>query len=211
MEFKTKYDWSDITLSQIQEINSLPKFDNKLDGMIEQLSILTDNDPYDIRKLPVDDMIKEFNKWDFINETPKGKEIKTIKVNKIKYGLIEFNKMSLAQLVDIEEYASEGIMDNAHKILSVLYLPYKNLFSKKLKEYEPNMDFADSLKSITLDKLYPTLVFFYHIVQVYLNNSQQSLENQLKQMETEMTKEERKQLGTVKRKLKNVLKENGIG
>jgi hypothetical protein len=211
MKFKSRYNWSDIKLYQIQEIDTLPEFDSKLDMMIEQLSILTDTDPYDIKKLPIEEMVSEFNKWEFINETPKPNAIEKIKVNGVSYGLVKFDEMSLSQLVDIEEYASDGIIKNAHKILSVLYLPYKNKLSKKLKPYEPNKELEEGLKSVTLDKIYPTLVFFYLIVQTYLNASQQSLEKKLNEIVPMMTKEERKQLGTLRQRLKKKLDKSGIG
>lgn len=214
MKLKSRYDWSDIKLYQIQEIDTLPEFDSKLDMMIEQLSILTDTDPYEIKKLPVDDMVSEFEKWEFINETPQPKAHEKIKVNGVKYKLIDFDKMSLAQLVDIEEYVSDGIIKNAHKILSVLYLPYKNILSKELKPYQPNKELEEGIKSVTLDVLYPTLVFFYHIVQIYLVGLEQSLDKEetiKTMMKMELTKEERKQLETLRQKLKTGLEQSGIG
>jgi hypothetical protein len=36
--------------------------------------------------------------------------------------------MTLAQMVDIEEYYKAGLMNNVHKILSVLYLPSKEVY-----------------------------------------------------------------------------------
>jgi hypothetical protein len=211
MKIRSRYDWSDIQLYQIQEIDTLPDYDSKLDMMIEQLSILIDTDPYEVKKLPIEEMVKEFKKWEFINETPEPKAHEKIKVNGVKYKLVDFDNMSLAQLVDIEEYVSDGIIKNAHKILSVLYLPYKNILSNELKNYEPNKELEEGLKSLTLDILYPTLVFFYHIVQVYLEGSQQSLEMRMDKMAPMMTKEERKQLGTLRQKLRIELEKSGIG
>ncbi len=211
MKIRSRYDWSDIKLYQIQEIDTLPDYDSKLDMMIEQLSILIDTDPYEVKKLPVEEMVREFKKWEFINETPEPKAHEKIKVNGVKYKLVDFDNMSLAQLVDIEEYVSDGIIKNAHKILSVLYLPYKNILSNELKNYEPNKELEEGLKSLTLDILYPTLVFFYHIVQVYLEGSQQSLEKRMDKMAPMMTQEERKQLGTLRQKLRIELEKNGIG
>ncbi len=211
MKIRSRYDWSDIQLYQIQEIDTLPDYDSKLDMMIEQLSILIDTDPYEVKKLPIEEMVKEFKKWEFINETPEPKAHEKIKVNGVKYKLVDFDKMSLAQLVDIEEYVSDGIIKNAHKILSVLYLPYKNILSNELKNYEPNKELEEGLKSLTLDILYPTLVFFYHIVQVYLEGSQQSLEMKIDKLAPMMTKEERKQLGTLRQKLRIELEKSGIG
>ena len=211
MKIRSRYDWSDIKLYQIQEIDTLPDYDSKLDMMIEQLSILIDTDPYEVKKLPIEDMVREFKKWEFINETPEPKAHEKIKVNGVKYKLVDFDNMSLAQLVDIEEYVSDGIIKNAHKILSVLYLPYKNILSNELKNYEPNKELEEGLKSLTLDILYPTLVFFYHIVQVYLEGSQQSLEKRIDKMAPMMTQKERKQLGTLRQKLRIELEKNGIG
>lgn len=215
MKLKERYDWSDVTLAQMQEINTLPENMDKLDNMIEQLSILTDTDPFDIKRMPVDDMVKEFEKWSFINEQPQPKENKKIKVNGKNYYLIDLNKMSLGQLVDIEEYASEGVIENAHKILSVLYQPKKNIFSKELKEYEPNKELEEGIKYLTLDVIYPTLLFFYLIVQTYLTVLEASLDKEKEVMkmmeEMELTKEEEKQLEMLKQKLNKELDKSGIG
>ena len=136
MKLKTK-SWVDINLRQLQEIESLPTYDDDLDLMINQVSILNDVDSNTIENMPLVDLVEEFNQWGFLKELPKEKNNKVIKVGKTRLGFIELNKMSLAQLVDIEEYVADGLMKNMHKILSVLYIPVKS-YNYLTKSYTLN-------------------------------------------------------------------------
>jgi hypothetical protein len=172
--------WKDIRLYQLQEINSLPEFEDKLDMMIEYLSILLNVDVPHIENMPMKDLMAEFSKWDFLNVLPKEKEIKIIKIDGKKFGLIKFDEMSFAQLVDIEEYINDGgVIKNLHKILSVLYLPIDryNILTKKytLKSYEPSEEIQKGFLTLDMSILYPVALFFYRIVQVYLKTLVSSL------------------------------------
>jgi hypothetical protein len=180
MKLKTK-SWVDINLRQLQEIESLPTYDDDLDLMINQISILNDVDSNTIENMPLADLVEEFNQWGFLKELPKEKNNKVIKVGKTRLGFIELNKMSLAQLVDIEEYVSDGLMKNMHKILSVLYIPIKtyNYLTKSytLKEYSPDKERQELFLDLTMDLLYPQILFFCRIVKVYLDGFPDSSEH----------------------------------
>lgn len=180
MKLKTK-SWVDINLRQLQEIESLPTYDDDLDLMINQVSILNDVDSNTIENMPLVDLVEEFNQWGFLKELPKEKNNKVIKVGKTRLGFIELNKMSLAQLVDIEEYVSDGLMKNMHKILSVLYIPIKtyNYLTKSytLKEYSPDKGRQELFLDLTMDLLYPQILFFCRIVKVYLDGFPDSSEH----------------------------------
>jgi hypothetical protein len=167
--------WKDVKLYQMQELNALPEFDDKIDMMVEYLSILLNMDPSDIENMPVAEIFKEFERWKFLNELPKEKKIEIIKLNGKRYGLINFAEMTFAQLVDIEEYISNGgVIQNLHKILSVIYLPVDkyNVFTKRytLKPYEPSEEVEEAFQLLDMSILYPVALFFYRIVQNYLKN-----------------------------------------
>jgi len=63
--------WKDIKLSQLQEIHTLPEYEDKIDLMVNVLSILLDKDPYDIENMLVTDIFKEYDKMDILTRTPK--------------------------------------------------------------------------------------------------------------------------------------------
>jgi len=190
---KSKKNWSDITLGQIQEIDSLPKYDDEIDLIINYLSVIWNKDASYIENLPVTTIINGFEEWAFINDKPTSASTPIIKLKGKKYGAIELSTMTLAQMVDIEEYISEGLMLNLHKIFSVIYLPIKsfNPITKKYTtvEYQPSVERQDVFLGGTMDILYPQMLFFWSIVKIYLEDLQSSSKMKMRTIHTEMVKE----------------------
>lgn len=212
---KNKKDWSDIKLYQLQEIYTLPEYDDKIDLMVNVLSILLDKDVDDIENMVVDDIFKIYDEWSFIQTPPKEKQVPIIKVDGKRYGMIDLNKLTLAQYADIEEYLSEGeVFDNIHRVLSVLYLPVKkyNYITKKyeLEEYEPNEEREQMFKTVSMDVLYPVILFFYHIVKDYLIDLQHSLVQMKKEELMTMIYQEETLSEEQKNDIKKKLEESGI-
>lgn len=208
--------WKDIKLYQLQELNSLPEFDDKIDMMIEYLSILLNMDPSEIENMPINDLMIEFSKWEFLKELPKEKKIDIIKIKDNRFGLINFNEMSFAQMVDIEEYINDGgTIQNLHKILSVIYLPINkyNVFTKRytLKPYESSEELQKEFLTLDMSMLYPTALFFYHIVQTYLKNSALSLVQMKKEKMMKMISKEEELSQTQRQMLLKELEKYGIG
>lgn len=207
--------WADVTLSQIQEIESLPKFDNQIDTMVETLAILLDMDPSDVEDMNVNDIMSEYKKWEFLGQTPEPKQTPLIKIGGKRFGCVDFKEMTLAQMTDIEEYVSDGLMKNLHKIMAVIYLPVRkyNPITKKFKvgKYEGTDDRAELFQEITMDVFYPLALFFYHIVKSYLDDFQSSLvQTKMKEMMKEIQMDQK--LSEVQKvRLLNELKESGIG
>ena len=173
--------WKNITLRQSIELFNLKKeeFEDDLDYYLEQLSILEDIDIATLENLTPNEIVDKIKQYDFIKVLPKEKHINTIKINKRKYGFMEFNKLSLAQMIDIEEYVNEGITNNIHKIISVILLPIKkqNIFTKKyiLEEYVPSEERENDILDLDMEFVYSNLLFFYHIVNEFTNNLKDSL------------------------------------
>jgi hypothetical protein len=164
--------WKDVSLAQLQEIESLPKYDNELDMMLNYVSILLDKDSAEIENMIISDILEEFERWRFLSTKPKEKHQPIITLNGVKYGAVVLNELTLGQISDIEAYINEGLIENLHKVFSVLYLPIKsyNPITKKvvLEEYEPDKDRQNAFLHASMDILYPQMLFFYHIVKDYL-------------------------------------------
>lgn len=183
--------WKDVSLAQLQEIESLPKYDNELDMMLNYVSILLDKDSAEIENMIVSDILAEFERWRFLSTKPKEKHQPIITLNGVKYGAVVLNELTLGQISDIEAYITEGLIENLHKVFSVLYLPIKshNLITKKvvLEEYEPDKDRQNAFLNATMDILYPQMLFFYHIVKDYLQGILSYSEEEMTKMtDTEM-------------------------
>jgi len=207
--------WKDVKLRQLQEISLLGEFEDKTDEMISALSILLDKDPADIENMPVSDIHLEFNEWSFLNIKPEPKLIPIVKVNNREYGICDLSKITMAQLVDIEEYFSEGLIENLHKILSVIYLPIKR---KKwlgkgydVEKYKPSDERKEDFLDATMDVLYPTALFFFSGVMNYIKSSASSLMEEKKVMMEMMIYQEEGLSPEVKKEWLRKLKESGIG
>lgn len=165
--------WKDIKMKVGIELAELEEED-PLERIKLQMAILMDTDTGYIERLPTAAIIEFTKEYEFIGELPKEKLTKTIKWNGKRYGVVDFDKMSLAQFIDIEEYYNAGLLKNLHKILSVIYLPVKkwNPITKKytLEEYEPNTEREDMFLEMDMEFVWSTTLFFYRIGEVYINN-----------------------------------------
>jgi hypothetical protein len=185
---KKEKSWKDISLKMAIELIQLSP-ENDLDLIVERLAILKDKDPADIEKMSFDDISKEYKDWNFVGTLPEQRKDETFKWNGVRYGRVNFAKISLAQMVDIEEFYAMGFLENVHNILSILYLPVKsyNFITKKytLETYEFNQEVADSLLDIDFDFVYGNLLFFWTIARVYTSSLKDYL---IKKNQTEMMK-----------------------
>jgi len=212
--------WADVKLYQLQELEGLSEYENQIDLVVEQLSILMEMDPSEVQNMAVTDLMIEIDKWKFIKEKPiEAKRINLFKMEGKRFGFITLNELTLAQLVDIEFYVGDGLMKNAHKIMSILYLPVKkyNLITKKytLEEYSSDEDRQNLFKLVTMDVLYPQMLFFWNIVKIYLKDIESSFEMKMNKLTTnmEMNNMTMEQKQVMIQKLKNLqnLTKNGIG
>jgi len=215
--------WGDITLRKFQLIDGFEPSGDEIEDMLTQLSILTDKTLEELDNLSVKKLTNELTKYEFLKQVPDEKKIDVVEVGGKKFGLCDLNELTLAQFVDIETYVKGGLINNIHKIMSVLYLPIikQNLITKKyeLEPYETSEERETLLLEVGMDKIYPTLLFFYRIVKVYLTIIQLysiQMEEEKMMIMTAKVKMEMKgmneeQLRILNTKLNNVLENNGIG
>jgi hypothetical protein len=182
--------WDKIKLRTAIELISIDDTDiNELELIIKQLSILKDMDEWDIEKWTPSELLEEMKNWGFIKELPKPKLNKVFKYEGKEYHLCPFDKLSLAQMVDIEEYYKLGLRENLHKIMSVLFLTgSKNKLTGKIKfdEYEPDLEREEAILEQNMEFIWGNLLFFCNIEIAYMK----SIEVYLKE-------------GTMKKMMKN--------
>jgi hypothetical protein len=171
--------WKDITLRQAQELFALDPLDfiEDLQFEIEQLSILIDVDPSEIENWPSQKIIDSFKEYEFVKTLPKQQLTEEFVIEETTYKMTPLNELTLAQMVDIEELINLGIKQNIHRIISVIWLPID-------KPYEPDPKREELMLDVNLEVIYGNLLFFYHIVTIYINNTQVSL---MEMMTEEMT------------------------
>jgi hypothetical protein len=180
---KEQKSWKDITLEQGIELSQLD-IEDSWELVTNQMAIILDTTMDEIENKPVALVYEFINDYAFIKEMPPMKKLDHFKRNGKWYKLIDLSKMTLAQMVDIEEYYKAGLMNNVHKILSVLYLPAKkNIFGKwTIEEYIPDTERENVFLKMDMESIWGTTLFFYHGVVTYTKGLKDYLKVEEKKM-----------------------------
>ena len=86
IEIKNKT-WDDVTIGMWQELNAI-ETDSEVTRIIEQISILTDVDPAEIRKLKMREFAQMQSEASFIYTQPKAEVTIKFEIDGKKYGMI---------------------------------------------------------------------------------------------------------------------------
>ena len=174
MEIKLPISWEAVNLKQFAALQSkLQQEDtDAIERYIDIISILSNEKPSLIMKMPIDDLKKAIEYISFINELPKETRIKNIiEINGQTYrGIIDVTKLTAGQYIDIKTFCknSELIFENLANIMAVIYLEegqeYEGtkhanrarIFQEKLNiadVYGFALFFSNLLNDLTLDIL----------------------------------------------------------
>ena len=174
MEIKLPISWEAVTLKQFAALQSkLQQEDtDAIERYIDIISILSNEKPSLIMKMPIDDLKKAIEYISFINELPKETRIKNIiEINGQTYrGIIDVTKLTAGQYIDIKTFCKNSnlIFENLANIMAVIYIEegqeYEGtkhanrarIFQEKLNiadVYGFALFFSNLLNDLTLDIL----------------------------------------------------------
>ena len=174
MEIKLPISWEAVTLKQFAALQSkLQQEDtDAIERYIDIISILSNEKPSLIMKMPIDDLKKAIEYISFINELPKEPRIKNIiEINGQTYrGIIDVTKLTAGQYIDIKTFCKNSnlIFENLANIMAVIYIEegqeYEGtkhanrarIFQEKLNiadVYGFALFFSNLLNDLTLDIL----------------------------------------------------------
>ena len=174
MEIKLPISWEAVTLKQFAALQSkLQQEDtDAIERYIDIISILSNEKPSLIMKMPIDDLKKAIEYISFINELPKETRIKNIiEINGKTYrGIIDVTKLTAGQYIDIKTFCKNSnlIFENLANIMAVIYIEegqeYEGtkhanrarIFQEKLNiadVYGFALFFSNLLNDLTLDIL----------------------------------------------------------
>ena len=128
MEIKLPISWEAVNLKQFAALQSkLQQEDtDAIERYIDIISILSNEKPSLIMKMPIDDLKKAIEYISFINELPKETRIKNIiEINGQTYrGIIDVTKLTAGQYIDIKTFCKNSnlIFENLANIMAVIYL-----------------------------------------------------------------------------------------
>ena len=160
--------WETLSLRKyirLMKVLQESKKDDEFQQFVNMISILSDVPRNVINKMQIKD-IKMFAEHigEFLNNPPDEELKHFLTVDNIEYGFNpNLREITFGEWVDIDTYLKDGVNDNLHKILSVLYRPViaKDGDKYRIADYEPNEKVAELfLDELTVGDFYGASVFF---------------------------------------------------
>ena len=179
---KTKHqmptDWNDITLTQYVDVIKKAKEVGlrELEKVVKIICILTGIAEDDLYRLSTKDVAKLGGYVSHLLSSLPEDELKhIIEIDGREYGFhTKLADITMGEWVDIDTYITEGVEDNLHKIMSVLYRPIiaKDGDKYAIENYEPNEERQDLFKNkLMVGDFYGVSVFFSDLGKELLENS----------------------------------------
>ena len=94
--------------------------------------------------------------------TEKPHLVKEFKMNGRTYGFIpKLEDMSFGEYIDLDTYIGDS--DNLHRAMAVLYRPIKQKYDEKYLIEDYQGEESDIMKSMPMDAVLSSILFFYHL------------------------------------------------
>ena len=94
--------------------------------------------------------------------TEKPQLVKEFKMNGRTYGFIpKLEDMSFGEYIDLDTYIGDS--DNLHRAMAVLYRPIKQKYEDKYLIEDYTGEESDIMKSMPMDAVLSSILFFYHL------------------------------------------------
>lgn len=221
--------WKDIKFKTAKELLELEREEGieAFDLMVRQLAILEGKSVADIEDLTPDQIFTKWKDWEFTKTMPGAKKVDRFKFNGVEYGMTPLDKITLAQMVDIEEFYKDGLDRNIENIVSVLFLPVKEktlLGKVVLENYEFDDDRVKVIMEQDMEFVWSNLLFFWTGAKEYMKGLRDFLNltegekmtiqiyNNILMSEMKMVRRQREGLlKKAKRKLNQIFNKSGDG
>ena len=159
-----KEKWDDITIGDYQELCSIES--EGVQRTVDIVSLLTDKDSDEIRRLPLGEFFDYQKRIGFISTSPDAYVLDTFELDGVEYGRIpDLDFIRTDEWMDIVTWKDKSI-DNMHLITAVLFRPITKKSddgSYEIEEHKQEgfMKRADKFKNeLSISKVYGTQVFF---------------------------------------------------
>jgi len=161
--------WSDVTLDKWVKLIS-KKEKTKTEETLETISVLSDIPKKIIKELSINDVAAIMKKLALLQESANNKLKKIITLDGVEYGFHpNLEEITLGEYADIETYMKDGIENNLHKLMSVLYRPitekHGNNYSIEAYGISDTRIRAEKFKKMKAENVNSSLVFFWNFVK----------------------------------------------
>lgn len=128
--------WSDISISQFIELSNLKQkdFETDIDFQQYQLSVILNKSLDEIGDISYEDFPTIYgNNTKFLStQIPTNRSKSTLNIDLTTFNLIKFNELSVGEFIDLENYISDGYINNLGVICAILYRIYTPPTNPKL-------------------------------------------------------------------------------
>jgi hypothetical protein len=168
--------WNEMTVEQFQ---NLPEIEGELniENIVNIIAVLSNQTINEVEsEMSLDELNIAIESMIWLLNPPPGNILNKLKLKGVTYKMSDdYNRdLCYGEWMDLESFISGGFKENLHNIMAVLYRPKKSFFDRFKKKEDYTIEFfkrAELFKELTMDKVYPTLVFFWIIVKQYLQNT----------------------------------------
>jgi len=164
MKTKTITGWQDVTIGQYQEMMSI-ETDNTVTKFVEQVAIILDTDPHELRQLSLKEFKEIQHQMSFLSQEV-GTDIQfKIEISGKKYGLItDMSLIDAGTFIDAEQFKQDAIK-NLHNTVALIYRP---IIKEDGDEYEIDKHKAEGFEkranlfrdNVSIETVMGALVFF---------------------------------------------------
>lgn len=189
---KIQSDWSKVTLNQFIQLIDLPDTGDDLEDFVNRMSILTGDDPDDIKDtIKVKHLDRYAAKMSFLSKMPKAKRLKWFMWRGRFYKRHDFSKTESSQVGDIMQLNQDEPNEGA-RILNVLSVVYYRGSDKKNAEYTGDrfQKMKDELGELPFTTAWSASLFFLNGLMKYLENGLQDFSK----IQNQMTLSQRREL-----------------
>lgn len=178
--------WSEVSISQYQEIRRLNKED-EIDYLINSISVLCKADIPEVEALTLMRLREINTEMAFLLKMPE-KFVNQFKIGNEVYMVDpSIDHVSAGQYIDLNKYIQEGVEENLHKIMTCFCFPTTKRFMKRRrKRYGDGYDLNELAEHFqygaTMDVVYPLTVFFCTLINDSMPGIQDYLIQELKRM-----------------------------
>ena len=174
-EYHIINDWSDVTLEKWATLIAGQKVaKGKAAEAISNITSLSDMPANILKELSLADVSKLMAKLADIQSRAKSELVNKITVNGKEYGFHpNLEEITLGEWADLEHCIEQGLQDNMHKIVAILYRPIKetkgNWYSIEPYEVESKRVREQEFKAMGAAEVESALLFFWTFVRELLN------------------------------------------
>jgi len=186
--------YDDITINQIMAAG------NKELDLVEVVRIFANLTHAEVNELPYVMIEKAGEHINQILQKPTKKHFKKIKVGGVDHGFIpDWSELKTKEYVDLTTYCSD-VLENADKVLSILYRPITLEAGDKydIEEYNGTKN-LEAFQEMSASYLYGALVFFWTTRNEYKANLVQSLREASKEIAKDIEQPAKRSLASVGR------------